>query len=532
MQEDISCTIKAFMRPEKFERCLLHVLSAGLKTIIVGYDGPKEMLKQHKDIIEKYNPNGDIQFLELPFNYGLSATRNAMNKEVNTKYILQLDDDNYAPTNICRLKEFLERHSDYGVISPGWIEKGIYFLPSLNACDFEIINGYLVRTFLMPKQIEAFQDVISLFPFDFVPTNGLFRKEMFEDVTWDERFKIWGEHQDFFLSNKAMGIWKCAVCTSMYIMHDKGGDYKFASNRYGEEQNKSFNYLIEKWNIKGIYPRKAEDGTLFNGNNQFKNTIETNNYKLYKLKSGIVSQGDFQVVDKALIEQPLTEINLLKDIHKGERCIVIGTGPSLNKTDFSLLENEILFGVNTLYRGFDTFGINPEYMCCSDPRIWNVHDENLLQLDSTLILTGGAARMYLERMGTYKFEYKSPVIIPTVGQMWNSKIFQTDVTRGLYNGDTIIIDVGLQLAYWMGFKQVVLIGCDCDYSGIHRWDGLKSEGSESPPCQGNWSRVFPSYEICKKAYEDDGREIINATVKGKLEIFKRKKLKEIILSAV
>ena len=47
---------------------------------------------------------------------------------------------------------------------------------------------------------------------------------------------------------------------------------------------------------------------------------------------------------------------------------------------------------------------------------------------------------------------------------------------------------------------------------------------------GDWSKVLTSYETCKKAYEDDNREIINATVGGKLDIFKRKKLEEIILS--
>jgi len=38
------------------------------------------------------------------------------------------------------------------------------------------------------------------------------------------------------------------------------------------------------------------------------------------------------------------------------------------------------------------------------------------------------------------------------------------------------------------------------------------------------------YNDIFKNYEEGGRQIINATVGGKLEIFKRKKLEEIILS--
>ncbi|GAH32608.1 unnamed protein product, partial [marine sediment metagenome] len=63
----------------------------------------------------------------------------------------------------------------------------------------------------------------------------------------------------------------------------------------------------------------------------------------------------------------IRRIEDLKDIHRGERCFVIATGPSLLKTDFSLIKDEILFGVNTFYRGFDEFGINKcDYYAVSD----------------------------------------------------------------------------------------------------------------------------------------------------------------------
>jgi len=76
----------------------------------------------------------------------------------------------------------------------------------------------------------------------------------------------------------------------------------------------------------------------------------------------------------------------------------------------------------------------------------------------------------------------------------------------------------------MGFDKIYLIGCDCDYSGLHRFDGLPTENK----IQENWPKLFNLCKICKSVYERDGREIINATVGGKLEIFKRKKLEEMI----
>ena len=52
------------------------------------------------------------------------------------------------------------------------------------------------------------------------------------------------------------------------------------------------------------------------------------------------------------------KIKEFQNIHQGKRCFIIGTGPSLNQTDFDLIKNEILIGVNTLYRGIDNFNIN------------------------------------------------------------------------------------------------------------------------------------------------------------------------------
>ena len=50
-----------------------------------------------------------------------------------------------------------------------------------------------------------------------------------------------------------------------------------------------------------------------------------------------------------------------KDIHLGERCIIIGNGPSLKQTDLSLLRNEYTFGLNRIYLKFPELGFNTSY---------------------------------------------------------------------------------------------------------------------------------------------------------------------------
>ena len=48
-------------------------------------------------------------------------------------------------------------------------------------------------------------------------------------------------------------------------------------------------------------------------------------------------------------------INSYYNRYKGSRCFIIATGPSLNKTNMSLIKDEISFGVNTFFNGIDNF---------------------------------------------------------------------------------------------------------------------------------------------------------------------------------
>ena len=224
----------------------------------------------------------------------------------------------------------------------------------------------------------------------------------------------------------------------------------------------------------------------------------------------------------------IKRIRSLENKHKGERVFVIGTGPSLNKTDFSLIQDEILFGVNTLYRGHEKFNISPQYYACSDGKVWGAHDEKLLQLDTILFLTGNAAVSYQGNINYYQaLQRQDPLLLPFLGYVWHGN-FSTDLTRGTYNGDTIIIDICLQACLYMGFEKVYLLGCDCDYSGLHRFDGLQTENVHGGGVSNQWGKSFVSYAICKQTYEANSKEIINCTPDGKLEIFRREELKDVI----
>ena len=46
--------------------------------------------------------------------------------------------------------------------------------------------------------------------------------------------------------------------------------------------------------------------------------------------------------------QKYNSLKMYKDIHKGERCFIIATGPSLTMEDLEALKSEYTFGMNSI----------------------------------------------------------------------------------------------------------------------------------------------------------------------------------------
>ena len=97
-------------------------------------------------------------------------------------------------------------------------------------------------------------------------------------------------------------------------------------------------------------------------------------------------------------------------------------------------------------------------------------------------------------------------------------LFSDDPYAIVYHGMTVTYSA-MQLAVYMGFKEIYLLGCDCDYSGEkqHFMDyGLKTETADNPE-----SKAIAAYTTAKNYADEHGIKIYNATRGGKLEVFER-----------
>jgi hypothetical protein len=209
-----------------------------------------------------------------------------------------------------------------------------------------------------------------------------------------------------------------------------------------------------------------------------------------------------------------------RDRYAGKRCFVIGNGPSLRDMDLSPLRDEYTFGLNRIYLMFEKIGFPTTFLVSvnryvseqSGDEIALQPCEKFLSWRAGRSAPAGAHLTYLRTIDTPGFS-------------------EDPVRKGLWEGATVTY-VALQLAHYMGFSEVILIGVD--HSFATKGEPHKLVTSEA----GDPNHFDPSYfgkgyrwqlpdletseiayELARRTFEAGGRRILDATVGGKLQVF-------------
>ena len=141
----------------------------------------------------------------------------------------------------------------------------------------------------------------------------------------------------------------------------------------------------------------------------------------------------------------------------------------------------------------------------------------------------------------YNFDFKKSCYVKynKRNQLYNGSPFSYNPSIGFNNGESVIINMCIPLAFFMGFKHIILLGCECDYSitnnnqlnnayfyPIKKHDTLNSHSQKSAF---EWQKkLLKSYNIISKTAKNLNINILNATVGGVLEAFPRSSLTEIL----
>lgn len=255
--------------------------------------------------------------------------------------------------------------------------------------------------------------------------------------------------------------------------------------------------------------------------------------------------------------------------HTGERCIIMGNGPSLNQMDLRAFAGETVFAANSVYLLFDRLPWRPRYYSCVDTRVLPDIAPDILEMHRTnpemqlffpselIIWDGSGARLNTRH------------IIPPAPSRWffweesysfstlPRSAFSLDCGDHLCRPHTVIITL-MQLAAYMGFKELYLIGCDTSYTlpktvrqeGPEVGDGTSEKllltSTEDDDPNHFDSRYFGRgrkwhapkvqdmifhYRHAAQVLADTDIRVFNATVGGNLEVFPRVDYRDILRGA-
>jgi len=205
----------------------------------------------------------------------------------------------------------------------------------------------------------------------------------------------------------------------------------------------------------------------------------------------------------------------------GERCFVIGNGPSLRKMDLNKLAGEFTIGMNRIYLAFDDYQFRSSCLVSVNDLVLEQCHTEMQALDIPKFISW-RARKYFKASAETLFldtDYTFP------------EDFNGNATGRLFEGFTVTY-VSLQLAYFLGFSKAILIGVDHNFTTKGPANTVVTSQGEDPNhfASNYFGKGFRwqlpdldgserAYRMAREAFQADGRQILDATVGGKLDIF-------------
>jgi hypothetical protein len=234
------------------------------------------------------------------------------------------------------------------------------------------------------------------------------------------------------------------------------------------------------------------------------------------------------------LEATAHRFDLLKQWVKArntKRVFVIGNGPSLKKTDLSLLKDEVTIGFNGIFLHEDftpTIYVVEDHLVAED-RVKEIHAYRC------------PVKIFPSYLG-YCIEPQDNTIFlnhrPRISYPVDTD-FSADAGRISYTGGTVTY-TGLQIAASLGVEEIILIGVDASYK-VHNVERSDTYGTGvltsteddtnhfDPRYFGKGYRwhdpnvhtMLQAYRKAREFGRDNGVRIVNAGIGGELEVFPR-----------
>ena len=225
-----------------------------------------------------------------------------------------------------------------------------------------------------------------------------------------------------------------------------------------------------------------------------------------------------------LCKETQQEFEQYKGKYAGKRCFIVANGPSLRMSDLDRLQskNEITFGMNRIYALYDRTVWRPTFYLSQDPTVIRACiDETREQTKNSVVFVKvpGEPKYDVPGAINFKLDYRN---------------VDKHIAPDFYDGEDCLFADGrsvthtaLQLAIYMGFSEIYLIGADCNYSADNTsinsgsYPDARMYAPDKVGVPPDMEYTFSAYRVAKEYAEKKGVKVFNATRGGKLEVFER-----------
>lgn len=160
----------------------------------------------------------------------------------------------------------------------------------------------------------------------------------------------------------------------------------------------------------------------------------------------------------------------LQNLYKGERCFILGNGPSLNDFEFSKLKDEYTFTVNQLSKRSDFNELKTNFHFWADPNFFELDERKPEDRDIIDVMRNVDSSdnhpICFYPINQYNFVKKHELDKNMETHYFLSKyVFYEDYSKKIdYSSITpyfgTVVQWCITMAIYMGFKEIYLLGCD------------------------------------------------------------------------
>lgn len=244
--------------------------------------------------------------------------------------------------------------------------------------------------------------------------------------------------------------------------------------------------------------------------------------------------------------------------HEGERCFILGNGPSLKDVDLSLFENEFVFSVNNfaLVEGHEKAKTNVHLW--ADLSFFELREDQKYNHEE---LMDNYRKIAEEKPVCFVIESAYDFITRNqLDQILDINYFSVfdsidstvrshfDLSK-MISGYSTVVQYAVSIAVYMGFKEIYLLGCDSTnvVSLINSATNVRSEGMHAygkddvneryKELLKHWTmteafhdqyHLFEGFKTLKKECDDRGIKLVNCSSRTLINELPRAALSDVL----